>query len=255
MKKNILIVGNWKMNKDIESAEQTIQTLKNNIGNINSNINIVICPSFTALYTVNNILKGSKIKLGAQNVFWANDGAFTGEISTSMLKNVGCSYVILGHSERREYLHETYQDINKKVIASLNASIIPIVCIGESLKEREEDLTFSIIKQQIETALENTQQLPRISSLVLAYEPLWAIGTGKTATPYQAQQVHAFIRELCEEKYGLNIASQIQIIYGGSVKSDTITQLLKENDIDGGLIGGASLQVPSFLSLIKNALI
>ncbi|MDR0915257.1 MAG: triose-phosphate isomerase [Endomicrobium sp.] len=248
-----LIVGNWKMNKTIQEAIQTINDLKTlvtDIANIN-NIDIVICPAYTALYAVKHAIAHSRLMLGAQNIFWQENGAFTGEISTSMIKDLGCSYVIVGHSERRQYFKETDSDINKKILVSLNKNITPILCIGESLQNRVDKLTFNIIKTQLEHALANVKS-NQITSVIIAYEPIWAIGTGQTATPFQAQEVHLFIRKFCEDKYGYNIADKMRIIYGGSVNSENISDLMKETDIDGGLIGGASLQAKSFTQLIKN---
>jgi triosephosphate isomerase len=246
-----LIVGNWKMNKNIKESIETVHKLQTLIYDITNNIDIVICPAFTALHSVKNIITHPQIRLGAQNIFWGNNGAFTGEISTFMIKDIGCSYVILGHSERRQYFKETDSDINKKLIASINMNITPIICIGESLKDRINNLTFNIIQNQLERVLDNVTD-QQITSVVIAYEPLWAIGTGKTATPHQAQEVHLFIRKFCEARYGYNIANNIRIIYGGSVNKENILYLMKESDIDGGLIGGASLQAESFALLIKN---
>jgi triosephosphate isomerase len=246
-----LIVANWKMNKSIKESVQTVYDIQNSIADIINPIDIVICPAFTALYSIKNIITQKIIKLGAQNIFWENNGAFTGEISPLMLKDLDCSYVIVGHSERREYFKETDSDINKKILACLNSHIIPIICVGESLQNRLNNLTFSVIETQLERALNNVQITNEVT-LVIAYEPIWAIGTGKTATSAQAQEVHSFIRHFCKNKYGNNTANKIRIIYGGSVNNENISYLMKESDIDGGLIGGASLQAQSFSLIIRS---
>ncbi|MDR1941764.1 MAG: triose-phosphate isomerase [Endomicrobium sp.] len=245
-----LMAGNWKMNKTAGEAVSMLKALKPEVADVND-VEILLCPVFTALYAANEEIKGSNINLGAQNLFWQPKGAFTGEISPSMVKDVGCSYVIIGHSERRQYFGETDETVNKKVIAAFAAGLIPVACVGETLKEREENVTFEVIEKQIRGGLAglNAEQA---SSLVIAYEPVWAIGTGKTATPAQAQEVHAFIRKLYSEIYK-DAADKVRILYGGSVNPQNVSELMKQDDIDGGLVGGASLEADSFAKLVKYA--
>ncbi|MDR0800331.1 MAG: triose-phosphate isomerase [Endomicrobium sp.] len=243
-----LMAGNWKMNKTVPDAVNVVKSLKNAVAGV-SDVEILICPTFTALYAVNNEIKGSNINLGAQNLFWEAKGAFTGEISPAMLKDTGCSYVIVGHSERRQYFGETDETVNKKTKAALAADIIPIVCVGETLKEREDNVTFKVIEKQVRGGLAGLS--PQQASLtVIAYEPVWAIGTGKTATPDQAQEVHSFVRKIYEQMYKES-AEKVRILYGGSVNPGNVSDLMKKSDIDGGLVGGASLEAESFAKLVK----
>ncbi len=248
MRKKI-IAGNWKMNKTDVEAAPFARDLKVKTLNIR-NTEIVICPPFTALSAVYDILKDSKIKIGAQNVHWELSGAFTGEISAKMIDKAGCRYVIIGHSERRQYFGETNQIVNKKIKQTLTTCLEPIVCIGETLRQRQDGHTQEFVKTQIIEGLEGLS-FDQIQRLVLAYEPVWAIGTGVTATPGQAQEVHLFIRELIQEIFNSQIAGSIHILYGGSVKPDNIRDLLTQKDIDGGLIGGASLKIDSFVEMIR----
>lgn len=250
MRKKI-IAGNWKMNKTGAEAATFARDLKIKTLNINKT-EIVVCPPFTAIDSVYNILKDSRIKVGAQNVHWEAAGAFTGEVSATMIEAAGCRYVIIGHSERRQYFGETDETVNKKIKQTLTTSLSPIVCIGETLDQRQAGQTETVINHQIRAGLAglSKEQMERI---VLAYEPVWAIGTGVTATPEQAEQVHLFIRQLLTELFDRSIADKTAILYGGSVKPDNIHELLNEPDIDGGLIGGASLKVDSFVEMIKIA--
>ena len=243
-----LMAGNWKMNKTVEEAAGMVKALKAAVANV-SDVEILVCPAFTALYAVNNEIKGSNINLGAQNLFWEAKGAFTGEISPAMVKEAGCSYVIIGHSERRQYFAETDETVNKRVKAAFANGLIPVVCVGETLEEREKDITFKVIETQIRGGLAGLSP-EEASSAVIAYEPVWAIGTGKTATPDQAQQVHAFIRQLYREIYA-DAAGKVRILYGGSVNPKNVSDLMKQPDIDGGLVGGASLEADSFAQLVK----
>lgn len=246
-----LVAGNWKMNKIRAEAAALADGLKKEVGRL-QDPGIVLCPPYTALEEVSKIIHESRIMLGAQNIHWENSGAFTGEVSAAMLKDAGCRFVILGHSERRQYFHETNEDINKKTRAALRASLTPIVCIGENLKEREEGTTFAVVESHVLGGLLGL--LPGdIAGLVIAYEPVWAIGTGKTATPQQAQEVHRFIRGLIEKTWGRETAQRIIILYGGSVKPDNTKDLIAQKDIDGFLVGGASLDVKSFTEIIKNS--
>ncbi len=250
MRKKI-IAGNWKMNKTGAEAATFARDLKVKTLNINKT-EIVVCPPFTAIDAVYSILKESRIRVGAQNVHWEAAGAYTGEVSAVMIEAAGCKYVIIGHSERRQYFGETDETVNKKIKQTLTTSLSPIVCIGETLEQRQAGQTEAIVQQQIRIGLAglSKEQMQRI---VLAYEPVWAIGTGVTATPQQAEQVHRFIRQLLAEMFDRSIADGTVILYGGSVKPDNIQELLNEPDIDGGLIGGASLKVDSFVEMIKIA--
>ena len=233
----------------IDEAKALVQDLKGRVQNV-TNVEIVVCPPFISLQTVKDVLAGSNIGLGAQNVFWEKNGAFTGEVSAPMLKSVGCAYVIIGHSERRTYFSETDSTVNKRIFASLTEGLKPIVCVGETLEEREAGKTFDVIKCQITGGLANlsTEQMVPV---VIAYEPVWAIGTGKTATPAQAQEVHAFIRQLLKELFGQATADATRLQYGGSVKPENAAELMSQPDIDGALVGGASLKAETFEKIIK----
>jgi triosephosphate isomerase len=242
------MAGNWKMNKIVAEAVSVVKALKSSIADV-KDVDVLICPTFTALYAVNNEVKGSNINIGAQNLFWEPKGAFTGEISPSMVKATGCSYVLIGHSERRQYFGETNETVNKKTKAAVAAGLIPVVCVGETLKEREENVTFKVIEKQIKEGLAGLTA-EQAAIIVIAYEPVWAIGTGKTATPEQAQEVHAFARKVYGQMYG-DASQKIRILYGGSVSPTNVSELMKQPDIDGGLVGGASLEVESFTKLVK----
>ncbi|MDR2436500.1 MAG: triose-phosphate isomerase [Endomicrobium sp.] len=243
-----LMAGNWKMNKTIAEAISVVKALKSSIADV-KDVDVLICPTFTALHALNDEVKGSNINIGAQNLFWELKGAFTGEISPSMVKDTGCSYVLIGHSERRQYFGETDDTVNKKTKATLAVGLIPIVCVGETLKEREENVTFKVIEKQIKEGLSGLTA-EQSSIIVMAYEPVWAIGTGKTATPNQAQEVHAFARKIYGQIYG-DASQKIRILYGGSVNPTNVSELMKQPDIDGGLVGGASLEAESFTKLVR----
>jgi triosephosphate isomerase len=242
------MAGNWKMNKTIAEAISVVKALKSSIADV-KDVDVLICPTFTALHALNDEVKGSNINIGAQNLFWELKGAFTGEISPSMVKDTGCSYVLIGHSERRQYFGETDDTVNKKTKATLAVGLIPIVCVGETLKEREENVTFKVIEKQIKEGLSGLTA-EQSSIIVMAYEPVWAIGTGKTATPNQAQEVHAFARKIYGQIYG-DASQKIRILYGGSVNPTNVSELMKQPDIDGGLVGGASLEAESFTKLVR----
>lgn len=244
-----IIAGNWKMNKTVGEAQELIRALKGKVANV-TDVEIVVAPVFTALSAVAKAIKGSSIKLAAQDMYWEAEGAFTGEVSPLMLKDVGCQYVIIGHSERRTYFSETNETVNKKVKAAHAHSLKPIVCVGERLEERESGITKDVIRDHVVNGLAGITE-EQILSTVIAYEPVWAIGTGKTATPEQAQEVHEFIRGLLVEIYSSDVAEGVQIPYGGSVKPGNIAQLMAQPDIDGGLIGGASLDADSFAQIVK----
>jgi triosephosphate isomerase len=244
-----IIAGNWKMNKIAAEAIAFARDLKVKTLNIRKT-EIIVCPPFTALAIVQDILKDSRAEVGAQNVHYAPSGAYTGEISAEMILSAGCRHVIIGHSERRQYFAETNQLVNQKLIHVLTTSLNPIVCIGETLEQRQNGQTENVIKTQLHESLDGLT-IDQLKRVVLAYEPVWAIGTGVTATPEQAEDVHRFIRELIRNRFGQKTAESIQILYGGSVKPDNIRDLLSRTDIDGGLIGGASLNVASFVEMIK----
>lgn len=247
--RRMLIAGNWKMNNSCAESVELVSQLKD-ILSARKEIDIAVAPPFTALGAVAAVLKGSPIGLSAQNVFWEESGAFTGEISTAMLKDVGCRYVIIGHSERRQYFSETDETVNKRLKAALKASLIPIVCIGETLAEREAEKTLPVIEQQLKGGLKGLS-LEEMETVIIAYEPVWAIGTGKTATPDQAQEVHRFIRDLIAGIFSKEIADDTRILYGGSVKPDNVDQLMVQLDIDGALVGGASLKADAFARIVN----
>jgi triosephosphate isomerase len=214
---------------------------------------MILCPPFTNLQAVGEEIKGSNIKLGAQNLYFEAKGAYTGEISADMIKSVGCEYVIIGHSERRSYFGETDESVNKKVKFALQNNLVPIVCVGESLEEREKGITFDIIGKQVKNGLANLnlEVLEQNKEIIIAYEPVWAIGTGKVASPAQAQEVHAFIRAELVKIFNAKKAEEIRIQYGGSVKPDNVKELMSQKDIDGALVGGASLKADSFCALLE----
>jgi len=243
-----LMAGNWKMNKTIAEAASMVKALKSAVADV-KDVEILVCPTFTALSAVNNEIKDSNIKLGAQNLFWEPKGAFTGEISPAMVKDSGCSYVIIGHSERRQYFAETDETVNKRTKAAFGAGLTPIVCVGETLQEREKNITFKVVEKQVKDGLAGLTD-EQAAQLVIAYEPVWAIGTGKTATPEQAQEVHAFIRKIYKDMYK-DASDKVRILYGGSVNPKNVSDLMKQPDIDGGLVGGASLEADSFTQLVK----
>ena len=249
--KKPFIAGNWKMFKTINEALNLVQTIKAGVYKVND-CQIVICPPFTCLSAISKIIADSPIELGAQNMHPETEGAFTGEISPVMIKDVGCRYVVLGHSERRQYFHETDEFVNEKVKTALKYSLIPITCVGETLQEREARQQFEVVKRQFENSLKDLSK-EDILKVVIAYEPVWAIGTGKTATPDQAEQMQSYIRRLLKEKYSEEVASKIPILYGGSVKPDNIAEIIKKPNIDGALIGGASLKAESFTQIILEA--
>ncbi len=246
-----LIAGNWKMNMTAAPAEELAGALKEGLKNGDSP-EVVVFPPFTALGIVHRIVRGSNIGLGAQNLHWEKEGAYTGEISAPMIKEAGCRYVIIGHSERRQYFGETNATVNKKIKAALEVGLTPVVCVGERLEEREEGKTFSVVESHIREGLSGLKE-EEILKTVIAYEPVWAIGTGKTATPQQANEVHSYIRHLLTGLYSEEVASRVRILYGGSVKPDSISALMSQEDIDGALVGGASLQANSFLAIIQGA--
>ena len=251
MRKKV-VAGNWKMNNDLSQSVNLISEIKNAVAGKELNVEIIICPPFTSLETASALVKDTNVKLGGQNMYFEDSGAYTGEISASMLKSVGCEFVILGHSERRAIFGESDEVINKKIKKALSAGLKPIFCIGETLEERESGVTNKIIEKQVRNGLTGISA-EELESIIVAYEPVWAIGTGKTATPEQAQEVHKFIRNLIKELYSANSAENLTIQYGGSVKGDNAKSLLSQPDIDGALVGGACLNADSFFDIIKSA--
>ena len=243
-----IMAGNWKLNKTPNETIVFVEELKPLLTGVND-VEIVICPPFTSINVATYLTKNTNIKVGAQNLFWEKSGAFTGEVSGDMLKELGCEYVIIGHSERRQYFSETDQMINRKIFAAFAASLIPIVCVGETLQEREAGRVEEVISTQIRESLKGLNAKEH-GKIVIAYEPVWAIGTGKTATPQQANEVHILIRKLLQEIFG-GFAADIRIQYGGSVKPENIKELMAQSDIDGALIGGAALKADSFEKLVK----
>lgn len=244
------IAGNWKMYKKVDEAVEIAKILKENLKDV-KDVDIAICPPFTALYSVNKAIEGSNINLGAQNLWYEPEGAYTGEISPAFLVDVGCRYVIIGHSERRKYFEEKGNLIALKIKSAIEFKLLPIVCMGETLEQREKNQTLEVIKKQFDEAFISVCA-DGFSNVIIAYEPVWAIGTGKTATPETAEESHKFIRSLIKAKYGSKIADTSRILYGGSVKASNIEEILKKENIDGALVGGASLDPISFTQIIQN---
>jgi triosephosphate isomerase len=248
-KRKPIIAGNWKMNKTTAEARDLATKLIPLVSGAKDR-EIVLAPTFTALQTVSEAIKGANMVLSAQNLFWEEKGAFTGEISAEMLLDLGCKYVIIGHSERRQYFGETNETVNKKVRQALKKGLLPIVCLGEVLSEREEGKAFDVIDRQITGALKGVTAA-EMANIVIAYEPVWAIGTGKTATPDQANEIHAFIRKKIKTLYGEEVSEGLRIQYGGSVTPENVSALMAKPDIDGALVGGASLKPESFAALVN----
>ena len=246
-----IVVANWKLNKTVGEAVRFASALRDMVSDVGG-VEIVVAPAFTALSCVASTLQGSNIHLSAQDVFWEDNGAFTGEISPAMLKGVGCEYVIIGHSERRQYFGETNEAVSRKVKAALSNDLKPILCVGESLEDREAGRTESVIEDHVRNAIAGISP-DAILSTVVAYEPVWAIGTGVTATSDQAQNAHIFIRSLLSEMYSVDLAAEVRIQYGGSVKPDNTSELMAQPDVDGALVGSASLEVESFEQIVKSA--
>lgn len=241
------------MYKTIAQAIELANGLKRELFNLESlDMDIVICPSFTALTEVSEVIADSNIQLGAQDSYWQDEGAFTGEVSPLMLKDAGAKFVIIGHSERRQYFGETNEYVNKKIKAILNNGLAPIVCVGETLSQREKGETFEVLDSHVKNGLKDINE-EEILNIVIAYEPVWAIGTGKTATAQQAQEAHKYIRDLLTSVYNKDTAENIRIQYGGSVKPENISELMGQVDVDGALVGGASLRVDSFVSIVRKA--
>lgn len=247
-----LIAGNWKMNLDVNESRELAKSILDKLDKTDKKYfeyaDVLLCPTYVALSNVENIIKDSQILLGAQNLSYENNGAYTGEISASMLKAIGCEYVIIGHSERRKYFNETDELVNKKIKKAIEFGLKPILCVGETLEERESGKQNEIVEAQLTN---NLNDVPDLDNVVIAYEPVWAIGTGKNATPQQANEMHKHIRYVIAKLYNQNSADNIRILYGGSLNDRNCKELLSESDIDGGLIGGASLKTESFIEIIK----
>lgn len=244
-----IIAGNWKMHKTTAEAKALSSSIVREVREIGE-VQIVLCPPFTALSPVAEAIKGSNVELGAQNCHYESRGAFTGEVAPEFLVDLGCRYVIIGHSERRQYFQEDDQLINKKLKKAMSVGLVPIFCIGETLEERQKDLTFDVLRRQVTNGLSEIH-LDDPLKMVVAYEPVWAIGTGVTATPDQAQEAHRYVRDLLAGLWGTDMAEAVRIQYGGSVKPDNIRELMAQPDIDGALVGGASLEADSFAKIVK----
>jgi triosephosphate isomerase len=250
MRKKI-IAGNWKMNKTVAEAVAFVAAIKPDLTGFKS-VDVVVCPPFTALKPVSDLLTDTHVDLGAQNMCWEKSGAFTGEISAEMLRELYCHYVILGHSERRQFFSETDEMVNRKARAALAANLHPIVCVGETLQQREAGAMQKVVTTQVRGSLAGIPAHDMLN-VVVAYEPVWAIGTGKTATPGQAQEVHALIRATLAELLDESVAQSVRIQYGGSIKASNARELFRLPDVDGGLVGGASLEANSFIEIVKAA--
>ncbi|MDR1477997.1 MAG: triose-phosphate isomerase [Planctomycetaceae bacterium] len=249
--RKIFIAGNWKMNLTLSASLELSAGLRGQIGGV-SDVEVAVCPPSVYVQQVAAALKDTNIGVGAQNVYHKDKGAFTGEISTGMLLDIGAKYVILGHSERRHILHETNEDVNLKTLAVLASGLTPIVCVGELLAEREAGTTEAVVRDQFEGSFADVSASDMKRS-VIAYEPVWAIGTGKVATPDQAEEVHVFVRSLIEKKYGKEVAESVRIQYGGSVNDENAKEILAKSNVDGALVGGASLKVEPFVKIVKSA--
>lgn len=245
-----LIAGNWKMNNTVQESLMLLAAIQHYLKTPPADVDVVVIPPYTALYSVGVSLQDTQIKMGAQNIYYEDSGAYTGECSGPLLKEVGCDYVVIGHSERRKYFGETDQSVNLKIVAALRSELTPIFCCGETLEERENGKHMSVVERQIKEGLAGMHARDA-QNIVVAYEPVWAIGTGKNATPEQAQEMHAFIRNLLEKLYDSPTANSVRILYGGSVKGTNSAQLLSQKDIDGALIGGASLNGEEFAEIVK----
>jgi triosephosphate isomerase len=247
------IAANWKMNKGLTQSQQFAEELKTYFEKYKlSSVEVVLCPPFTSLEAVHKKVNTSGIKVGAQDMHYESQGAFTGEIAAGMLKSCGAEYVILGHSERRQYFNETNAIINKKILTALDEGLKPILCIGETLQEREDKITEAVIEEQLKTCLGHVSE-EQMRGMVIAYEPVWAIGTGKNATPHQAESVHNFIRKKLKKMYSEGVSEKTRIIYGGSINTENAKDLFSFETINGGLVGGASLEVQSFIEIINSS--
>jgi triosephosphate isomerase len=247
------VAGNWKMNTDIHTGVNLARSIADGSLEIaGQDVDVAVCPPFVYLQAIAKTLSSSSIAVGAQDVYFEAKGAFTGEISASMLKDVGCTYALCGHSERRHVIGETDELINKKVGAAISGGLLPIFCVGELIEQRKASQTSEVVSSQIKKGLAGLSEA-KVSAVTIAYEPVWAIGTGLTATPQQAQEMHALIRELVKQIYNSRLADEIRILYGGSVRADNTAELMSQKDVDGLLVGGASLKADEFLEIIRAA--
>jgi triosephosphate isomerase len=249
MARRLLIAGNWKMNLTLSASLELAEGLKKTASGVND-VDIAVCPPSVYVQPVAAALKGSNIGVGAQNIYFEKEGAFTGEISAGMLKDIGCQYVILGHSERRNILGESSEQVNLKTHAALAAGLIPIVCVGELLKERKVGTTEQVVRRQFDGSFSGISA-EDMKKCVIAYEPVWAIGTGEVATPEQAEEVHGWIRKMIEKNYNKEVAEAVRIQYGGSVNDKNAKEILAKPNVDGALVGGASLKIDPFMGIIK----
>jgi triosephosphate isomerase len=246
-----LIAGNWKMFKTVQETVFYIKELRGLVHHVHD-VRVVIAPPFTSVHAAAEAARNTNIEIAAQDVFWEREGAFTGEVSATMIREAGASYVIIGHSERRTHFGETDLHVNRKLLATLAADLIPIVCIGETLEQREANQTLDVLDQQVRQGFDNVTA-EQVEGLVIAYEPVWAIGTGRNATPEQAQEAHAHIRTRLRQWFGAQAAERCHILYGGSVKPDNIESLIAQPDVDGALVGGASLDVRAFTEIVQKS--
>ncbi|RKH73230.1 triose-phosphate isomerase [Corallococcus aberystwythensis] len=252
MARRKIVAGNWKMNKTVPEALALVRELRGAVAALGDSVEVAIAPPFVALQPLHIALEGAPLQLAAQNCHWESSGAFTGEVSAPMLAELGCAYVIVGHSERRQFFGETDATVNKRAKAVKAAGMTPIVCVGETLAERESNQTLTVVERQVRGALEGFSGAD-VATFVMAYEPVWAIGTGRTATTAQAQEVHAAIRGLLTRMYDEGTSGRVRIQYGGSVKPDNAAELLGQPDVDGALVGGASLKAADFVAIVKAA--
>jgi len=246
-----VIAGNWKMYKSAREAVAFVKELRTTLAET-ADVTIIVAPTFVALHPVAEALHGSNIQVAAQDLHWEREGAFTGEVSAAMIKDAGAAYVIIGHSERRRLFGETDRTVNRRIGAAVAAGLTPIVCVGETLEEREKNETLAVLDRQIKDGLDGFTG-EQVAAMIIAYEPVWAIGTGRNATAAQAEQAHAHIRARLRQWFGAGAADRCRILYGGSVKPDNVAELVREPDVDGGLVGGASLDVKGFTALVRNA--
>lgn len=250
--RRFLIAGNWKMNCGPSDAAELLEGLKEQKGEVSEDVDVLVCPPFVSLSMSVNYLHDTDIQVGAQNIHFEDNGAYTGETSATMLTEAGCSYVIIGHSERRQYFGETDESVNKKTHKAIAHNLGPVVCVGESLEQRKEGIHFDLVKNQVTAAFSGISEVEALD-VVVAYEPIWAIGTGETASPEQAQEMHAYLRSVLTDLYDEETSEGIRILYGGSMKPGNAEELLGQKDVDGGLIGGASLNADSFAEIITIA--
>lgn len=250
MRKKIA-AGNWKMNTTPAEGLKLVSEILGNAAEVANDVELIVCPPYTHLATIIEKVKGTRVMVGAQNCAWELSGAFTGEISVPMLKEMGVTHIIIGHSERREYFHESDEMMLMKIRLTLSYGLTPIFCIGEKLDEREKTIQFEVVENQMKNVIFQLSE-EALKKVVIAYEPVWAIGTGKTATPEQAQKMHAFIRDTISAQYSVSVANVIPILYGGSVKGANAKEIFGQSDVDGGLIGGASLSVPEYIQIAKS---